>query len=486
MTEDPTLDPAAATAGLRARSLRGGLWLVGRDSLGTLIRLGGIVVLTALLGPAGFGVYAGGVAVVTFLATVAQLSIEVYLVKQDGPLSSRQLGTAYACLLVSSMVVVTLGVVAVLVADQVGVDVPDRAVLLLLLVSIPVNVLWAPAQAALERAYAYRQLGTVELIGDLVLYGTSIALVAAGGGPVGAAAGYLAWQVWLLISSHATARIWPSIALDRGYLRSMLGFGGLMTLGGALERGKLLVNPLIVGPLLGAVAVGQIALALRVIETLSIIQRAARRLSFVTLSSARGDVRRLRQALQEGGALVVAGTAVPLALACVAAPVGIPLLFGQEWRAAADVLAMLTVGTILGSAFVLPSSLLVVTGGQRLVTVAAGARLFLLVAATFLLVPVLGEVGYGVASACAIIGNAGLAVAVRRRIGGLPVTDMAVWMAAFLPLAVTPLVVPVLIPALCSPLLALLAVRVTRTSLLAPQQMLLQQLRQRQGGPAAR
>lgn len=469
--------------------MRGGLWLAGRDSLGTLIRLGGVIVLTSLLGPAGFGIYAGGVAVVIFLATVAQLSIEVHLVKHEGPLTSRQLGTAYTCLLVASTTVVALGLLALLVTSRSGVDVPDHAVVALLLASIPVNVLWAPAQACLEREYAYRQLGAVELIGDVILYATSILLVGAGGGPAGAAAGYLVWQVWLLVASHVVARRWPVFALDRGHLRSMLGFGAVVTLGGAFERARLLVNPLIVGPLLGAVAVGQVALAMRIIETLSVINRAARRLSFVTLSAARQDVPRLRQALQEGGALVVAGTAVPLALACVAAPIGIPLLFGEEWSDAAGVLSLLAVASILGAGFVLPSSLLVVTGAQRLVSLAAAARLALLVATTFLLVPVLGEVGYGAASVCMLLGNVGLAVAVRRRIGRLPAREMSVWMAAFTPLAATPLVTPWLAPVLWLPLLGLLSLPSTRASLLSAPLMLRTQLRtqtsRRRAAPAA-
>ena len=463
--------------GLRERSVRGGLWLAARDSAGTVIRLGSVLVLTALLGPAGFGIYAGSVAVVAFLVTLTQLAVEIYLVKYQGDLPRRAIGTVYTYLIFSSALVTSSAVTLVLMSDRMGLSLPDHATLLLLLASLPVNVLWAPAQAQLERRFAYRQLGVIELIGDLVLAGVSIGLVLSGAGPAGAAAGYLAWQVWLLLSSHVLARTWPVLALDRDELRAILRFGSVMTSTSALVYGKSLVNPLIVGSLLGPVAVGYTALAQRVIATLSIVNRATVRLSYVTLGPSRDDTARLRQALDEGGAIAVAGLAVPLALVCVVAPVGFPLLFGPEWRESADVLAVLTVSAVLSAAFVLPASLLVVQGAQHLVTLSAGIQLALLVPSALVLVPVLGPLGYPVAQVLSSVGYAVLVIALRRRIGKLPYRTMVAWGAAFLPQALTPLVPELVRPALWLPLVVLLMVPHTRKRLFSTPRMLLRVVR---------
>lgn len=477
---DASTDP---TTGLgptvRQRSVRGGLWLALRDSIGTVIRLGGVLALTSLLGPAGFGVYAGAVAVIAFLAVPTQLSIEIYLAKREGELSRPILGTAYTCLTVTSLTVALLGVGVVLLADQVGLPLPDPAVLLLLLASLPLNVLWAPAQAQLERAFAYRQLGVIELIGDVVLIGTSVTLVLAGAGPAGAAGGYLAWQLWLLVASHVLARTWPVWALDRTELRAMLAFGVVMTSGLVLDKAKTLVNPLLVGALLGPVAVGLVALALRVVETLSIVFRATLRLSYVTLATSRDDVPRLRQALDEGGALVVAGMALPLALVCLVSPVGFPLLFGQEWRESADVLAILSLSAVASAFFILPASLLVVQGAQHIVTLAAGLRLVILLPAALWLVPALGTLGYPVAELVSSVGSLVLLVGIRRRLGAPRLGAMATWALALSPPMLTPLVPDLVRPTLWLPLLVLLAVPRSRRALLSTPRMLLQVLRPR-------
>src|SRR6185437_11831333 len=60
----------------------------------------------------------------------------------------------------------------------VGVFLPLR----ILLLSIPLNVLWAPAQAFIERSFAYRRMGLLELGGDVVLYVVAVPAAIGGAG----------------------------------------------------------------------------------------------------------------------------------------------------------------------------------------------------------------------------------------------------------------------------------------------------------------
>lgn len=471
-----------AGAGLRQRSVQGALWLAARDGTGTLVRLGGVLLLTVMLGPTGFGIYTGGVAIVSFVATLAQLSVEVYLIKHDGPLDRTQLGTAYACLLLTSAVTVGGALALLLGLSAAGVHLPDRTVLstlLVLLASVPANVLWAPAQAQLERRYAFRQLGAVELAGDVVLYGTALTLVKAGAGPVGAAVGYLLWQIWVLVASHVAARAWPVLVRDRAALRAMLRFGLVATGAGLLQRGRELINPLVVGPMLGAAAVGQVSLAIRIVETLSIVSRTTLRLSYITLAAVRDDRGRTRQVLAEGGSLAVAGLAAPLCAACLLGPWALPLLFGQEWRPSVDVLSLLAVAAAGGAVSLLPASLLVVQGAQGRVTVASAVRLAVQVCAALVLLPLVGLTGYGLAAVVSLLGDLLVLRAVAQREGGLPLAGQLVWGVALVPLALAPLVPLPVLPLLALPLLVLGVLPRSRAQLVATPQMLLAAVRRR-------
>ena len=66
---------------MRAQALRSGAYLSIREFLGIGIRLLGTLVVTRLIGPENYGLYAGPLAAVTFLAAVAQLGIGVYLIR---------------------------------------------------------------------------------------------------------------------------------------------------------------------------------------------------------------------------------------------------------------------------------------------------------------------------------------------------------------------------------------------------------------------
>jgi O-antigen/teichoic acid export membrane protein len=425
---------------LRERLLQGGAYLAAREVAGIGVRLGGVLLLTRLLGPAEFGVYAGPAAIVTFLGFVAQWGTEVFLIRQEDEPRGEVYETVFSYLLLSSLVVGSAALVISLLVEAIAGPSPFLGPFRLLLVALPLNVLWAPAQARLERALRFRSMAVLELGGDAVLYGVAVGLVAFTDlGAWGAVAGYIAWQGFLLVTSYRLASFVPRLRLEPDTLRELFRFGATYSVSSWIERGRELVNPLVVGPALGPAAVGYVALAMRLGETLAFVMRASWRISIVALGRLQSNRERLRRAFEEGMALqLLAAGAVLVGFAQVAA-FGIPLVFGERWRPVLDVFPLVALSYLLMATFSLHGSLLyVLQRNSRMVAINA-ARLAALTLSAALLVPLLGIAGFGFAL---LVGQVGYVLLDRevRRVFDYRFRRATPWLISFVPPLFAPVV----------------------------------------------
>jgi O-antigen/teichoic acid export membrane protein len=424
---------------LRARVLRGGAYLAGRELAGMVVRLGGVLALTRLLGPEEFGLYAGPAALATFLGLVAQWGTEVFLIRREHEPSTRLYDEVFTFLLATTAAV-TLGALAItwLVEWTAGPN-PFLDPFRVLLLAVPLNALWAPAQARIERAFRFRAMAALELGGDVLLYGVSVALVLSGAGLWGPVAGYLAWQLFLLAGSYRFARFVPRPHVSGPRMRELFGFGLSYSAADWLQRGKEVVNPLVVGPLLGAAAVGHVALALRLAETLSFATRATWRISVAALGRIQSDAERLRRALEEGMTLQLLASGTVFAVFALVAHRAIPAAFGEQWSGALEVFPFLAAAYVLTAAFSLHTSLLYVMRRNERVAAVNAARLTLLVALCAALAPLAGVQGFGIALLASQLGCFLLDREVRR-LFDYRFRRAVPWLLAFLPPVFVPLV----------------------------------------------
>jgi hypothetical protein len=144
--ESTAAQPPAARS-LRSEGLRGGLWMAGREFAGLFVRFGGVLVLTRMLGPADYGRFFAAITVVTMLAFAAQLGTEVWLVRRPTEPEPSLVAAVNGVLLASSLATVAAAAL-VTVAVAPVLDVRTRGIFLLVLVSLPFNILWAPASAS--------------------------------------------------------------------------------------------------------------------------------------------------------------------------------------------------------------------------------------------------------------------------------------------------------------------------------------------------
>jgi len=157
-----------------------------------------------------------------------------------------------------------------------------------------------------------------------------------------------------------------------------------------------LVNPLVVGRYAGAEAVGQVALALRLVEQVgSVIALPVARLSIPVFARLQEERTRMMQALDESMSFQLMALGPLLAGVGLVAPWVLPSLVGSSWLPALEVYPFIALSYLVGVAFGLHSSILFVL--QRLWAVATFrlVNLVLFAGAALLLVPYLGLRGYG-------------------------------------------------------------------------------------------
>lgn len=372
--------------------------MVGREALGMVIRLVGVVLVVRLIGPSSYGIYSAAAAYVLFVATFAQLGMEVYLIRLPGPVEQRHYNQAFSLLVVAALVITGLGEGVTFLAGSLirpaGVLVPLRVLLL----AVPVNVLWAPAQAAIERSFRYRLMGLVELGGDITLYAVAVPLAFLGAKAWALVAGYFAWQTWLFVTSLVTSGIRVRWQWSMDAVRDMGRHGMSYSTAHWATRLGDLVNPLVVGTFLGATGVGYVAFGQRLVETVAFAKRGAYRLGMVAMSRVQNaDEERLRYSIEEGSLLQMLALGVPFSFFALSARWLVPAVFGHEWKAALPVYSLLALATVLSATGFIQTTFLFSRGRNLAVTGAAAIQSVVLGAVAVVLVRHVGLDGYGIA-----------------------------------------------------------------------------------------
>lgn len=422
---------------LRRQALRGGRFLVLREGLGILVRTAGLLAVTGLIGPTAYGLFAGPLFLVQFLAVLATVGLDLYLIRRADEPDEAWYHQVWSFLLVSSLLVVGLGVAA---ADLVGAAVGDPRMVApfqVLLLSVPLNILWIPARSRLERRFHYRKLAIAEVGADVAQYVLAVALALAGYGVWAAVYGFIARQGVMLVAAYLLARYLPRWVWRRTMLRELLAFGVPVSGAALARRAGDLVMPIVVGRFLGAAAVGVAALTIRLAETAGFVNRATSRLSVVTLGRVQRDLTRLRAAVEEGTVLQVLATGAVLVVFTFAVALLLPWLLGPEWEPAVRLLPFVAVNYLLMALFTTQNVSLMVLGRRWTLAAANLVALGLWFAAAWLLVPALGLPGYGIAQSISF-----LATWVKnrelRRIADVRYGRALPWFAALLPLLFVP------------------------------------------------
>jgi O-antigen/teichoic acid export membrane protein len=396
-----------------------------------VVSLVGILMLTRLIGPGPYGLYVALLGVFTFLASLTRWGIDVYIIRKEHEDGTADLDQAFSFLLLlgtTNAIVAWLCLPFIegwLQLDQLGL------LGLAFVIGLPLHVVTVVPKARLERLLDYRLVAWIELGAQATFFVVAIPLALLGFGVVAPVAGWWGTQLvsagfLFLLSGYAPRWRW-----DWSRIEAMVRYGLGYSASQWVWQLRDLINPLIIGRVVGLEAVGYVALAIRLVIALSFIKNATYRLSITAFARLRQDPVRLVRAMEEGMRLQVLALG-PLLLAFVAvAPFVIPLLFGPEWSMVLDVLPFIAASFLFNALFNLHSSTLYVLGRNIDVGVFHGVHVLLFAGGTSLLAPAVGMVGYGWAALISVLAYWIVHAAVVRHVGRLNYGLPGAWAVAF-------------------------------------------------------
>ncbi|MEM8738563.1 MAG: oligosaccharide flippase family protein [Planctomycetota bacterium] len=435
----PTPVTEVPTPGLRARVLRGGSMMAARQGLGVLVSLVGVVLVTRLIGPAEYGLFAASIGVFTYAFCLAGWGIDIYLMRQpEDAVSDRQLHQAFTLGLCLSLGFGGAGAAAVGLLDHaVGLG-RFAPVLWVFFACLPLSIVCTPARVKLERGLAYDRIAVIELFALFQFQAVALGLAYAGYGAWSLVASWVVNQVLMLSLVCAAAKYLPRLAWDGGQNRRMLGFGLGYTASAAAIQLRTLINPLIVVPFAGAAAAGYVGMATMFAFRLSVIKHLSEKMAVAALAKVQHRRERVRELVGEGMRLQVLCVGVPLAGFAWAGPWLIPRLMGSEWRPVADLLPLVAIGFLASAVFGLHASVLQVYERNWSVAGFNAALMTALFGLSWWLVPRIGYLGYGWAEVMTLPTYLLMHLFLKREVGTPDYRVAVVWAAGLSLLMLAP------------------------------------------------
>lgn len=414
------------------RAARG---LAVREAVGIVVRLVGGVVTLALIGPAEAGRAATAVALVAVLVIVAQCGGDALLVRSRAADEQRRAQEVLGALVVTTGIVslaVITGCAALSGRSRPGSSGAHVAALVAVLaISIPLNVLWAPAQAMLERGLHFGRLGLLELAGDATQHLVAVTVALRVRSAWAVVVGQIAAQAVLLVGSYALAGLRPRPRWRGETTRELLVFGVSSVPASLVPRASDALSLVVVGARLGADAAGFVALCARIVDTASSGLRVLQRVALPTFARLQGDTAALHRARERGALACATLGLVPFVVLGLAGPVVVPLL-GGRWSGAVGWLPFAGAPVVLAAPFALHSAALVASGRERVVLRSALAGLALQTAGLLLLVGPIGRSGWGIARLLLVVTPV-LQARALREVDGPPMRAAVVWNAVAIP-----------------------------------------------------
>jgi O-antigen/teichoic acid export membrane protein len=356
---------AAGAAGLGELVRKGLTWsflntVVGRA--GTML-VG--IVLARLLSPADYGVFAVALVALNALLSVNELGVSLAIVRWPGSLE--RIGPTVTTLSLAASALLYAACYAAAPWASAAMGSPEAAgVLRLLCAGVLIDGATAVPVALLTRNFRQDQ----RMLADLTSFGigtaVSLGLAVAGFGAWSLAWGRLAGNgsSALLLFAMAPRRWRPGF--DRAEARKLLAFGLPLAGSSLLVFAMLNLDYVLVGSVLGQVALGLYLMAFNLSSwPVNVFSMAVRRVSLAGFSRLQDAEERMEAAFCRALALLAAATIPVCVLLGLLATQVVRLLYGEQWVPAAQALAFLAVLGAVRVATELAYDFLVAAGRSR-------------------------------------------------------------------------------------------------------------------------
>lgn len=382
-------------AGLRTSAVRGGIYLVSRQAIAAGLKLIGVLLITRVLGPTRYGAFVAAYNIYQYALLLGQAGVGIYLLRYHGDLPEAARRTAYTLLLGTGLLLaLALEALRGPLSGWVGIT-GFSDVLTVMAFALPFQLLLIPATTLLERKLDYRAVATVEIGSDVAYYALAAVLVLSGEGPVALGISLLVQQALFFVLAHHLSRTWPRFGFDKGTVREIAAYAATYSFANWIWQLRMLVNPLVAAPALGARDVGLIGMTVGILEMLSVIKTVVWRLSVSVLGRLQHDAEKLRRAVTEGMEMQTLGVGAILLGFGWFGWLIIPIVFGTRWLPVMDYYPYVALAYLTVAAFNVHSAVMAVVDRNRDLGLCFIVHVALFGGTAWYAVRHFGPVGYG-------------------------------------------------------------------------------------------
>jgi O-antigen/teichoic acid export membrane protein len=326
---------------LKEKTIRGGAVRLGSQLASLALRTGALVVLARLLGPEDFGLVSMVTAFIGVLTWFRDFGLSAAAVQRADITKDQHSTLFWINLLFGAL----LALVTLAAAPAIAGFYHEPRLLWVaraLGTAFLFNAVGIQHSALLQRQMRFTAMAAISLVSLLV--GTAIAVL-------GAAMGY---GYWALVANSVTTPLvasigfwlatrWvPGMPRQRAGIRSMMHFGGTITLNGIIAYVAFNADKVMIGRFLGVDAIGIYGRGFQLVSIpTDSLNSAVGEVAFSALSRLQDEPVRLRSYFLKGFAFVL-GLTLPITIACALFADDLVLvLLGPKWVASIEIVRLL-------------------------------------------------------------------------------------------------------------------------------------------------
>jgi PST family polysaccharide transporter len=329
-------------ASLGQRAGRGFGWALTGNLVFKLGSFAVSLVLVRLLAPHDFGLYAIALAANAFVIHVNDMGMIAATVQWRGEVADMAATATTMAIAFSVSWYALFWLVAPALADLAGS--PDATPLVrLLTLTIVLDGITAVSVGVIQRRFQQDALMKAIAVGFVFNAIVSVTLALNGAGAYCFVVGALVQALVVATLVLRIARMPVRLGFDRAVARRLISFGAPLAIGLGIESVLLFSDSMIVGNVLGTVALGFYLLAFNISSWVpGLVGTAVRYVSIPAFSRlAEGEKEELALGVQRSLPLMI-GVVAPIATVMVVlAPAMIHVLYGDQWSPAAQALRFL-------------------------------------------------------------------------------------------------------------------------------------------------
>lgn len=345
-TSDPDTVRGSAEAGrmhsLKTTAARGGMAKLCGQAVNFLLRIIFIMVMARLLSPQEFGIVAMVVTVTGIYELFTSTGLSTATIQRE-TITHQQISTLFWVNLLVGGVLALVCIASAPLLVKFYHEPRLFWVTVVMGAGFFVNALGIQHSALLQRDLRYVRITAIELSAQLCSMSVGIGM---------ALAGYGYWALigsTLMAPAFTTVAVWivtgwrpgaPKLDAD---VKSMLGFGGIMTINGVVIYIAYNLDKLLIGRVWGADALGLYSRAYQVINIpTGNINAAVGGITFAALARLQSDPPRFRNYFLKAYTLVISMTAPVTIFSAIFAVDLIRVLLGSQWGHAVPIFQLLT------------------------------------------------------------------------------------------------------------------------------------------------